>query len=138
MLFRLLADLTIVVHFLFIVLVVFGGLLLFWRKWMVFLHLPVVCWGIFIELSGRICPLTPLENRFRQAAGLQGYEGGFIEHYLLPLIYPAGLTRNIQFYLAGAVLLINILTYGMYGLLLYRRQRTVRGQDRQNGPRRPT
>ena len=114
MLYRLLADLTVAAHFLFMLLVVFGGLLLFWKKWTVWLHLPAACWGVFIELSGRICPLTPLENRFREAAGLQGYEGGFIEHYLLPVIYPAGLTRNIQFLLAGAVLAVNIIIYGSW------------------------
>lgn len=120
MFYRLLVDLTVTAHLLFMFFVVFGGLFLFWRNWAVWLHLPAVCWGISIELSGRICPLTPLENRFRQSAGLQGYEGGFIEHYLLPIIYPAGLTRNVQFFLAGAVLVINL---SLYGIWLYRRKR---------------
>lgn len=118
--YRLLVDLIVTTHFLFMLFVIFGGLLLLWRGWTIWLHLPAVCWGVFIELSGRICPLTPLENRFRQAAGLQGYEGGFIEHYLLPVIYPEGLTRHIQFYLAAAVVLINLLFYGIF---LYRRKR---------------
>ncbi len=122
MLYRLLADLTVAVHFLFMLFVVFGGLLLFWKKCGVWLHLPAAGWGVFIELSGRICPLTPLENRFRELAGLHGYQGGFIEHYLVPIVYPAGLTRNIQFLLAGAVLLVNILVYGFW---LYRKRRTA-------------
>jgi len=120
MLYRLLADLTVAVHFFLMLFVAFGALFVFWRKWALWLHLPAACWGVFIELSGSVCPLTPLENRLRETAGLQGYQGGFIEHYLLPIVYPAGLTRNIQFFLAAAVLLLNLLIYGIW---LRRRQK---------------
>jgi len=112
--YRLLADLTVALHFIFMLFVAFGALFVFWRKWALWLHLPTAFWGVFIEISGRVCPLTPLENRLRESAGLQGYRGGFIEHYLLPIVYPAGLTRNIQFLLAAGVLLLNLLIYGIW------------------------
>lgn len=111
MIARLAADGVLVLHLLFIVFVLGGGLLaLRWRRapW---LHLPAAAWGVFIEASGRICPLTPLENRLRAAAGQAGYEGGFIEHYLLAVIYPAGLTRDIQFVLAAVVIVVNLMIY---------------------------
>ena len=111
MIARLAADGVLVLHLLFIVFVLAGGLLaLRWRRapW---LHLPAAAWGVFIEASGRICPLTPLENRLRAAAGQAGYEGGFIEHYLLAVIYPAGLTRDIQFVLAALVVGVNLAIY---------------------------
>ena len=87
------ADAVLLLHALFIVFAVFGAAL-FWR-WprLVWLHAPALAWAAFVEFSGRICPLTPLENHWREAAGQQGYRGGFIDHYLMPLIYPAGLTR---------------------------------------------
>jgi hypothetical protein len=134
MLYRLLADLTVAVHFLFMLFVVFGGLLLFWRKYAIWLHLPAAAWGVFIELSGRICPLTPLENHFRNLAGVHGYQGDFIEHYLLQIIYPEGLTRNIQFLLAAGVLFINILVYGTW---LFRQRRSRGHKDQPNNVRRP-
>lgn len=110
----LLADAVLVLHLLFIVFVVSGALLLWRWPQVVWLHLPAALWGAFVEASGRICPLTPLENRLREAAGAEGYAGGFIEHYLLPLIYPAALTRDIQLMLGGAVVLINLLLYGVW------------------------
>ena len=109
----LLADLVLVVHFGFIVFVVAGGLLAFRWWWIPFVHLPAAAWGVAIELAGWICPLTPLENSLRRAAGGSGYEGGFIEHYLLPVIYPAGLTREIQLALAAVVVLMNAVIYGL-------------------------
>lgn len=119
--YRLLADAVVVLHLLFIVFVVFGGLfVLHWPR-LALAHVPAACWGALIELGGWICPLTPLENRLRQAAGDAGYGGGFIEHYLLPVIYPAGLTRGLQLALAAGVIVINA---GVYGCLLYRRRRT--------------
>ena len=130
MLYRQLANLTVAIHFLFIFFVLFGGMLLYWRKWLIWLHLPAACWGIFIELSGRICPLTPLENYMRHQAGLVGYSGGFIERYLMPVVYPAGLTRNIQFILAGLVLAVNSLAYGFW---LYRCRRVDNNRGRNNG-----
>lgn len=112
MLFRLAADAVLLLHLGFIVFVLLGGLLaLRWRR-VPLLHLPAAAWGVYIELSGGLCPLTPLENRLRALAGQAGFEGGFIEHYLLPLIYPAGLTRDTQFVLAGVVVIVNLLAYG--------------------------
>jgi hypothetical protein len=109
--YQLLADLVVVLHFLFILFVAFGGLLALRWRWMPWLHLPAAAWGGFIELTGRICPLTPLENQLRRAAGSSGYEGDFIEHYLLPVIYPAGLTREVQLVLAAVVVILNAVIY---------------------------
>jgi hypothetical protein len=114
---RVLADGIVVLHLLFIIFVVVGGsLVLRWPR-VALVHLPAACWGAAIELSGGICPLTPLENQFRQAAGAAGYPGSFIEHYLLPIIYPAGLTRDIQYGLAAVVIVVNV---AIYGWLFYR------------------
>lgn len=107
----ILADAVLVLHGLFIAWVVLGGLVVLRWPRLAWLHLPAVAWGVWIELSGGICPLTPLEQRLRQAAGEAGYSGGFIEHYLGGLIYPAGLTRNTQVMLAGVVLTINLVAY---------------------------
>ena len=107
----LLADLVLLLHAAFIVFVLLGGLLVLrWRN-LLWLHLPCVAWGILIELAGWICPLTPLENRLREAAGLGSYGESFIGHYLVPLIYPPGLTPGIQYLLAVVVLLVNIAVY---------------------------
>jgi hypothetical protein len=111
--YQVLADLTVILHFLFILFVVFGGLLALRWRWLPWIHLPAAAWGGFVELTGRICPLTPLENRLRRAAGSAGYEGDFIEHYLLPVIYPAGLTREIQFALAAMLVAINVVIYAV-------------------------
>lgn len=114
-----LANLVLVLHAAFILFVVAGGLLAYWRRWLAWLHLPVAAYGVAVEWIGWICPLTPLENHFRRLAGEQGYSGGFIQHYLLPLIYPVDYTPRLQFILGSAVLLANILVYA--GLLLRRR-----------------
>jgi hypothetical protein len=95
------------------VFVALGGLLALRWRWLPWVHLPAAAWGGFVELTGRICPLTPLENRLRRAAGRSGYEGDFIEHYLLPVIYPAGLTREIQLLLAALLLVLNIVIYAI-------------------------
>jgi hypothetical protein len=111
MLFRILADLTVALHLAFIVFVVCGGFLaLRWRK-VVWIHLPAAAWGAAIELGGWICPLTPLENRLRQQAGEIGYTGGFVEHYILPIVYPAGLTPGVQLVLAALVVIVNVAAY---------------------------
>jgi len=117
MTYRLLADSVLVLHLLFIGFVIFGGLIVSRSAWAALGHIPVACWGVFIELTGGVCPLTTLEASLRRAAGDAGYSDSFIEHYLLPIIYPAGLTRSIQFELAGFVILINL---AIYGWLLYR------------------
>lgn len=109
----LLADLVLLLHAAFIVFVLLGGLLVWRWRWLIWLHIPAVIWGILIEVQGWLCPLTPLENRLRRAAGNDGYQTGFIDHYLAPLIYPAGLTPAIQLLLAGVVLLVNALIYAL-------------------------
>ncbi|MDH5446416.1 MAG: DUF2784 domain-containing protein [Gammaproteobacteria bacterium] len=106
-----LANLIIVFHFLFIVFVLLGGLLVLkWPK-MIWLHLPAITWGFLVELNGWICPLTPWENHFRELAGKLVYEGDFIGKYLIPLIYPDGLTREMQYVFAAIVVLINAVIY---------------------------
>ena len=109
-----LAGAVLVLHLLFIAFVV-GGAALLWR-WprLAWLHVPAVLWGAYAELSGTICPLTPLENRLRALAGEAGYTQGFIEHYLLPLIYPAALTREVQLALGAAVVAVNVLLYALW------------------------
>jgi hypothetical protein len=106
-----LADLVVVIHFLFIAFVVGGALLLFRWPRVAWVHLPAAAWGVLVEWSGRICPLTPLENALRRAAGEAGYGGGFVERYLLPVIYPAGLTPAIQLWLGAFVLALNLAIY---------------------------
>lgn len=102
----------ILLHFGFILFVVLGGFLVLRWPRLAWAHLPALFWGALIELSGRFtCPLTPLENELLRAAGRAGYEGGFIEHYILPLIYPPGLTREVQITLGILVLAINAITY---------------------------
>lgn len=122
MLPRLLADLLVLVHFAFIVFVVAGGLLVWrWRR-TAWLHVPAAVWGALIELRGWICPLTPLENHFRRLAGRAGYAGGFIEHYVFPIVYPSGLTPRVQVALGLAVVALNV---AMYGWLIVRRRARV-------------
>ncbi len=113
MLYRVLADAVVAVHLSFIVFVVLGGLLaLRWRR-MPWLHLPAALWGAASELFGWFCPLTPLESWLRQASGAGGHSGSFIEHYLLPILYPAELTREVQFVLAALVIVVNLATYAL-------------------------
>ena len=114
MIFRLAADAVVTFHLLFIIFVLLGGLLVLRWPWAALLHLPAMAWGAAVEFLHLYCPLTPLENALRSRAGDQGYDGGFIEHYLIPLIYPAGLTPQIQLWLGGIVLLINASVYGAF------------------------
>lgn len=119
MLYRLLADGLLVLHLGFILFVVLGAFLV--ARWprLIWLHLPAVAWGIGIEVAGRVCPLTPLENHLRRLGGEAGYSGSFIERYLLPLIYPEELARTLQILLAAGVALVNLAAYAW----LYRRYR---------------
>jgi hypothetical protein len=110
---RWLADAVVWVHLAFIVWVVAGGLMVLVRSWLAVLHLPAALWGVWIEWSGGLCPLTPLENALRRQAGEGGYDGGFVEHYLIPLIYPEGLTREWQWVLGAGVLVVNVAVYTM-------------------------
>lgn len=113
MTYRVLADGVLLLHLLFILFVVGGGLLVLrWPK-LAWVHLPVALWGALIEFVGWICPLTPLENALRRLAGEAGYRGGFIEHYLLPIVYPGALTREIQLGLGLAVVVINAAVYAL-------------------------
>ena len=115
----LLADLVVLVHAAFVAFVIVGGFLAWRRPRLAWAHLPAVLWGAWIELTGSVCPLTPLEQRFRRLAGQAGYHGGFIEHYLEPILYPLGLTRNTQLGLGVFVLGANAVLY----LALWRRHR---------------
>jgi Protein of Unknown function (DUF2784). len=111
MLFRIAADIVLLGHLSFILFVMFGGFFTFrWRK-TALIHLPAVIWGVYVEITGNNCPLTYLENDLRRAAGQAGYHDSFIEHYLLPLIYPPGLTTNIQLLLAAIVFVTNTAIY---------------------------
>ncbi|MBS7660928.1 DUF2784 domain-containing protein [Pseudomonas lalucatii] len=119
MLDRFAADAVLVLHLLFILFVLLGGLLVLRWPALAWLHLPAALWGAVVELFRLQCPLTPLENALRRAAGERGYSGGFVEHYLLPIVYPAGLTPAIQLLLGGLVLAVNA---AIYGYLLLRRR----------------
>ncbi len=112
MFYKLMADLVVLFHLVFIVFGLLGGLLLLWRRWALWLHLPTAIWIGVIEFKGWICPLTPLENHLRRASGAAGYEGGFVEHYLIPVIYPENLTRELQMALGGVAIAINLIVYG--------------------------
>ncbi len=125
MFYSLAADAVLVLHLLFILFAVAGGLLLFRWRWLLVLHLPAVVWAVLIEWRSWICPLTPLENYLRHKARQDPYEGGFIEQYLLPVIYPAELTPDIQFILGLFVLVLNVLVYASVLLrVIVRRRRS--------------
>ncbi len=112
MVYRVLADLVVVVHFAFILFVVAGGFLAIRRPRLAWIHLPAALWGALVELQGWYCPLTPLENRLRLLGRTPGYAGSFVERYLLPVIYPGGLTRDIQLVLGIGVIGVNVVAYG--------------------------
>jgi hypothetical protein len=120
--YRLAADALVILHLAFIGFVLFGGMLAIRWPRVVFLHVPAIAWAVLLELNGWLCPLTPWEQQLRLAAGKAGYTGGFISHYLLPLIYPAGLTQPVQLLLAGVVIAVNVVIYGWLG----RKQWTAR------------
>lgn len=120
MLYRGLADLTVIVHVAFIVFVMGGGWLVLRKPRVAWLHVPMALWGAWIEFAGRICPLTPLENWLRQRAGEAAYETSFVEQYLLPVLYPESLTREVQIALGALVVLVNAVPYT---LLVRRRSR---------------
>jgi hypothetical protein len=118
--YGILADIVVLIHLGFVIFVVLGAVLIYWRRWIMWLHLPAVVWAIWIELSGGICPLTPLENRLRTKAGQNAYDNNFVAEYLLPILYPDGLTRKVQFMMAMLVIVINI---AIYGSIIYKRSR---------------
>jgi hypothetical protein len=123
MAYRLLADVLVGIHLLFVIFVVAGGFLTWRWPRVAWVHVPVALWGALIEFAGWICPLTPLENQLRRAAGEAGYTGGFIEHYVIPVVYPGALTREIQLALGIAVIVVNAVAYG----------RLIRHRRRQSG-----
>lgn len=111
MVYRILADLVVLAHFAFVLFVIAGALLLLHSRWWAVLHVPAFVWGSLIEFRGWTCPLTPLENSLRARAGQAGYTGGFVEHYIMRILYPAGLTRSIEVVLGALVLAGNLLLY---------------------------
>ncbi len=111
MAYGLAADAVVALHLAFIVFAVAGGLLVLRDRRIAVLHLPAVAWVVWLELTGAVCPLTPLENTLRAGAGERGYEGDFIAHYLLPIIYPPGLTADIQAWLGIGALALNAAIY---------------------------
>ena len=113
MLYRLLADAVVAFHALFIAFIVCGAFFTWRWHWVAAVHVPCAIWGVLIEYRGWFCPLTPLENSLRAKAGQQGYSGGFIEHYVLPSIYPSGLTPRVQTVLGTVVLVVNLFAYGV-------------------------
>ena len=121
-----LAMLVVLGHFVFILFVMFGGLLALRWRWAPLLHIPCFVWGGWIEVRGGICPLTPLENGLRQAAGGSAYAGSFIDHYIVSLIYPAGLTRTVQLALAVGLVVLNA---AIYAWVIRRRLRMRRAAE---------
>ena len=121
------ADAVMLIHFGFIAFALLGSfLVLRWPK-VIFLHIPALAWGVWIEASGNICPLTPLENHFRALAGQSTFGEGFVTHYLGPIIYPAGLTRTAQFVIMGVLIAMNLIGYG---LVIAKRRRSKSGYPR--------
>ena len=126
MIYRIAADLVLVLHANFIVFVVAGTALVVLRPWLVWLHLPAVLWVALLEFNGWYCPLTPLEVALRERAGDAGYTGGFIEHYVMAAMYPEGLTRDMQLVLGVVVVAINVAGYA----LVWWRRKSVRALTR--------
>jgi len=117
MLYKLAADAVVLIHFGFVLFVVAGGLLVFRWRWVALLHLPAVVWAVLLEFRGWLCPLTPLELSLRASGGQAGYSGGFVEHYILPVLYPAELDSTLQIALGSFVIVINVV---LYSWLLWR------------------
>ena len=110
--YELAADLTLIIHFAFILFVIFGALLFFITTKIIFIHIPAFIWGSYIELTHSICPLTYLENWFLNKATLTIYSEGFIQNYLVPIVYPVDLTKDLQIYLGITLIVVNIIIYG--------------------------
>ena len=128
---RVLADAVVAAHALFVVFVLLGGaLVLRWPR-IAILHLPAAAWGAWVEFTGTICPLTPLENHWRRAAGEAGYQGGFVEHYVVPALYPEGLTPRTQVAFGIVVVALNAAVYAL-ALCRARRKRAAARNLRDN------
>ncbi len=119
MLAHVAANAVVLAHLAFIAFVLFGAWFVLRWKWLIWLHVPAFVWGAAVEFYGVVCPLTPIEQRLRAMAGDEGYTGGFVEHYIVPVIYPAGLTPTIQLWLGVFVVFVNVAIYGYIG---YRRR----------------
>lgn len=119
---RIAADLLVALHMAFVLFVVAGGLLVVGRPVLAWLHVPAVAWGAYAELTATVCPLTPLENALRRSAGDSGYAGSFVERYVMPVLYPAGLTPLDQRWIGALVIAINVIAYA-FVFLRVRRQR---------------
>jgi hypothetical protein len=126
MVYRILTDIVVMIHFAFVLFAVFGGIAVFYRRFIAWIHIPAVAWAAAIEFADWICPLTPLENLLRAKGGLSGYETGFVEQYLVPVLYPAELTRSLQVVLGVAVLALNLIAYGLLWLRSRRRIKATR------------
>jgi hypothetical protein len=124
---RLAADALVALHFAFIAFVVAGGLLTLRHKGWAIVHLPAVAWAAWTEFTATVCPLTPWENALRAKAGEAGYAGGFVDHYIVPIIYPQALTPDAQVELGVGVVALNAVIYA----LAWRRSRTARGLGRE-------
>ncbi|HUE84565.1 MAG TPA: DUF2784 domain-containing protein [Vicinamibacterales bacterium] len=111
MIFRLLADLTVVLHLAFVLFVVFGGLLVIRHRAVAWVHLPAAAWGAWVEFAGWVCPLTPLENWLRERGGGPVYSSSFVERYIVPTLYPEALSRELQWFLGGFVVVVNAAVY---------------------------
>ena len=110
--YEMAANLTLIVHFTFVFFVVFGALLFFVTTKIIFIHIPAFIWGSYIELTHSICPLTYLENLFLHKANLTTYSEGFIQNYLMPIVYPTNLSKDVQIYLGIVLIVVNIIIYG--------------------------
>lgn len=112
--YAILASSLVVFHLVFVFFVIFGAGLLFRWPGLVWLHVPALIWGIYVEFTSSICPLTPLENHWRRKAGQEGYEGGFIDHYIMSVLYPDGLTPQVQLVLGILMVVFNVVVYGLW------------------------
>ncbi len=121
MLSGVLADTVLFFHFLFILFAVFGGFLVFFNKKVLWVHVPVVLWSSVVNLASLTCPLTPIENFFRTKAGQAGYQGGFVEHYIAPIVYPAGMPRELELVAGITIIAWNVAVYGFLGWKSVRR-----------------
>jgi hypothetical protein len=127
--FRLAADAVVLLHLAFIAFILLGGFLALRWPWVALIHLPLAIWGVLVQWMSWICPLTPLENSLRSLAGAPRYEGGFVEHYILPALYPAGMGPQLHIVLGAVVLGANAVSYGMLLFRLLSQRRVARRLD---------